>query len=88
MPKKPSDSNNENPLKAALSAAPPEHKPHGEDSWEHPISEKMVRAKCWNWHMEGNMLYCDTDFGPLGQVMPTNIICLGEKDGLPILKEL
>lgn len=66
----------------------PSHDKHGEDSWNHPISEKMSQAKCWNWHMEGNILKCDTDFGPLSQVMPTNVICTGEKNGVPILREL
>lgn len=66
----------------------PTHDAHGTDSWEHPISERMTRAKCHNWRMEGNMLKCDSDFGPFAQTMPTNVICLGEKNGLPILKEL
>lgn len=82
------DAKNENPLKAKLAEQPPSHDEHGEDSWEHPISQKMVQASCWNWRMEGNILKCDTDFGPLSQHMPTNVVCLGEKDGLPILKEL
>lgn len=75
-------------LKAALAADPPEHKEHGEDSWFHPISENMRQTRCWNWRMEGNNLHCDTEFGPMMQKMPTNVICLGEKDGLPILKEI
>lgn len=66
----------------------PSHEEQGEDSWEHPISEKMVQAKCWNWRLEGNQLKCDTDFGPLCQTIPTGYICTGEKDGLPILKQL
>lgn len=87
MSRKPKFSD-DGPLKAALAQDPPEHKEHGEDSWVHPISEKLVTAKCWNWHMQGNILHCDTDYGPMSQTMPTNVICVGEKDGLPILKEI
>jgi len=67
---------------------PPTHDSHGEDSWSHPISEKMTQAKCWNWTLEGNLLKCNTDFGPLAQTIPTNYILIGEKDGLPILKQV
>lgn len=88
MSRKPKQSD-DNALKAALAEDPPEHNEHGEDSWQHPIFEKLVQAKCWNWRMEGpGVLKCDTDFGPFQQILPTNVICLGEKDGLPILKEL
>lgn len=67
----------------------PAHDEHGEDTWEHPVSEKLVPAKCWNWHMEGNQLKCDTDLGPLSQTIPTGYICLGtDENNLPILKEL
>lgn len=38
--------------------------------------------------MEGHILKCDTEFGPLSQAMPTNVICIGEKDGLPLLKQI
>lgn len=67
---------------------PPTHDTHGTDSWEHPISKRMTQAKCYNWRMEGNLLKCDSDFGPFAQIMPTNVICLGTKNGLPMLREL
>lgn len=86
MPKQPI---NDDKLQEALQAKPPEYQAHGEDSWAHPISEKLVTANCWNWRMEGpGVLLCDTDYGPLRQILATNIICTGEKDGLPILREL
>lgn len=67
----------------------PSHEEHNtEDSWEHPLGERLIQAKCWNWHMEGNILCCDTDFGPLRQNIPTDYICFGEKDGLPLLRKV
>ena len=68
---------------------PPSHEEHGtEDSWEHPLSERLTQAKCWNWTLEGNLLKCETDFGPLAQTIPSNYILLGEKNGKPLLKEI
>jgi hypothetical protein len=68
---------------------PPTHEEHGvEDTWEHPLSEKLVKAKCWNWQLRGNLLTCDTDFGPLAQTIPTGYILTGEKNGLPEFKKI
>lgn len=68
----------------------PSHEEHGvADTWESPLSEKLVRAHPTNWHMVGNVLHCDTEYGPFTQVMPTNYILTGTDDqGLPTFKVL
>lgn len=69
---------------------PPSHDEHGEDSFAHPISDKLVSVNPRNWRMEGpGLLVCDTDIGAYTQNLGPNVICLGtDKKGLPILKEL
>lgn len=68
---------------------PPSHEEHGvADTYENPLSERLIKGNCHNWRMEGNELICDSDFGPLRQTIPTDYICVGEKDGLPILKKV
>jgi hypothetical protein len=53
------------------------------------IRANLKRAQCSNWRLEGNVLYADTDFGPLVQTIPTNYICRGtDSEGLPILAKL
>ena len=67
----------------------PKHDKHGEDSWEHPISEKLEKFNCKNWRQVGNKLICDTQYGPLTQFMPTNILLTGiDKKGNPLFKKL
>lgn len=66
----------------------PSHDEHGEDSWQHPMGERLTQAKCWNWRMEGNQLYCDTDFGPMRQTILTSHILVGEKNGQPLFREI
>lgn len=71
----------------------PSHEEHGvSDTFENPLSEfvkKYYPAHPRNWHMEGNILHCDTDFGPFTQTMPTNLILIGtDSAGLPIFKQL
>lgn len=66
--------------------APPETTGHGT---EEDIREKLKPLKTWGWKLEGNMLSCMTDMGPLTQSIPPNYICLGDdKDGKPILKAI
>lgn len=73
-----------------MKVAPPTHDNHGvQDTWENPLSDKLVAGNPRNWRMEGNRLMCDTDFGPLVQNIPTDYICLGtDQKGLPILKKV
>lgn len=69
-----------------VGAARPTHQPHGtiED-----IRAALKTAKCTNWRMEGNVLYADTEFGPLVQTMPTDVICHGtDAQGMPILTRI
>lgn len=60
-----------------------------EDSKENPLSKQLLPPNCRNWHMEGNELCCDTDFGPLRQRISTDYICKGtDEKGLPILEKV
>lgn len=70
--------------------ARPTHVPHGvTDTAQYPLSEQLPRLKCRNWRLEGNMLTCDTDMGPLVQAIDPGYICLGTDDsGLPVLKKI
>lgn len=53
------------------------------------IRSNMEKAHCTNWRMEGNKLIADTQFGPLVQFLPTDMICRGTDDkGLPILEKI
>lgn len=63
---------------------------HGvQDTFDNPLSGQLLEAHPRNWRMEGNLLACDTDFGPLRQHISTDWICLGTDDkGLPILKKV
>lgn len=68
--------------------ARPEQATHGEDTWEHPVSEKLEKSQCTNWHLEGNKLTCDTNNGKLVQFIPTNYVLDGTDNGLPRFKRL
>lgn len=70
--------------------ARPSHEEHGVvDTWEDPLSSRLISGNPRNWHLEGNELTCDTDFGPLRQRIPTDYICHGtDEKGLPILKRV
>ena len=70
--------------------ARPSHVEHGEDSYEHPISERMNMAKnVGGWRAEGNRLICDTEFGQFVQMIPVDKIFVGTgTDGNPILKDI
>lgn len=61
----------------------PEHAAHGEDTWEHPASERLEKLQCTNWRLEGNKLSCDTNNGLLVQYIPTGYILAGQVDGIP-----
>lgn len=68
----------------------PSHEEHDiRDTAEHPLSEQLKSGNARNWRMEGNLLHCDTDFGPMMQVMPTHLILTGtDEKGLPTFKTL
>lgn len=66
----------------------PIHADHGEDTWEHPASERLERLQCTNWQLEGNKLTCDTNNGKLVQYIPPNYILDGTENGLPRLKKI
>lgn len=70
--------------------APPSHEEHGVvDTWENPLGERLLAGNCRNWHLSGNLLSCDTDFGPMAQRIPPDFILMGEDEkGLPILKKV
>ena len=66
--------------------ARPSHDPHGTIE---EIRANLKRANTSNWRLEGNVLYADSDFGPLVQTIPTDYICKGTDDqGLPILVKI
>lgn len=73
-----------------LGIDPPTIVSHGvEDSFEHPLSEKLVRASTTNWRQVGNTLICDTEHGEFVQTIPTNQLLVGtDENGLPIFKEV
>lgn len=70
--------------------APPSHEEHGvADTFEHPLRERLISGNCTNWRLEGNELCCDSDFGPLRQVIPTDYIMTGvDAKGLPVFKKV
>lgn len=69
-----------------VGVARPTHEPHGTID---DIRAQLKQAKCHNWHMVGNVLHADSDFGPFTQTLPTDVICKGtDKNGLPILTRI
>lgn len=70
--------------------AQPVHEEHGiKDTFENPLSDRLVGGNPRNWRLEGNQLHCETDFGPMGQTIPTNYILMGtDEKGLPIFKKV
>lgn len=70
--------------------ARPTHDGHSvRDSFENPLSEQLKSGNPRNWRLEGNLLHCDTDFGPMAQRIPADYVCMGTDDkGLPILKKV
>lgn len=68
----------------------PSHEEHGvSDTFENPLSGRLLKGNPRNWHLKGNVLTCDTDFGPFAQTIPANLILTGvDEQGLPVFKEL
>lgn len=64
----------------------PTHEPHGTAE---EIRANLKRAVASSWRMEGNHLIAETQYGPLVQTVPTDVICHGMDDqGYPILVKL
>jgi hypothetical protein len=69
--------------------AAPSHIEHGlQDTFDNPLGAQLKPGNPRNWRMKGNMLYCDTDFGPMAQTMPTSHILVGEENGLPVFRKV
>jgi hypothetical protein len=53
------------------------------------IMSHMKQLRPNAWHLKGNELIGDTDFGALVQRIPTNYILIGSDDeGLPIFRKI
>ncbi len=53
------------------------------------IRSNLEQAKPTNWRMEGNKLVADTQFGPLAQYLPTDVILTGTDDeGMPTFRKV
>lgn len=70
--------------------ARPTHEEHGvRDTLDSPLSEQLKSGNARNWHLKGNMLHCDTDFGPMAQRIPPEYIMTGIDDkGLPTFRKV
>ncbi len=65
----------------------PEHVSH--DLSADDISSKAQSVNPRNWRQEGNRLIADTDFGPLVNHLPTDVIMSGlDSKGLPTFKKI
>lgn len=65
----------------------PSHEDHGITPEQ--LKEKMTRVQTSNWRLEGTLLTCDTDQGPMGQHIEPGYICKGtDENGLPILEKI
>jgi hypothetical protein len=66
---------------------PPETINHGSLD---EVDNKRERVTTSNWHQEGNLLICDTQFGRLTNYIPTNKLFRGDldKNGYPILTDI
>lgn len=74
----------ENKFYDKLGIEPPTSINHGVT--DQNMREKLLPANPRDWRLEGNMLYCMTDHGPLAQTIPTNYIMRGlDENNLPIL---
>lgn len=64
---------------------PPESFSHGT---EEDIKSKLKELRPNSWRLEGNILYGQTDMGELRQTIPTDYICVGTDNGLPVLQKV
>lgn len=50
---------------------------------------RLLPANPRDWRLEGNVLHCMTDHGPVAQTIPTDYIMRGiGEDGLPVLTKI
>lgn len=63
----------------------PEAISHGTES---DIKDKMVKLQPNVWRLEGNRLIGETEMGELVNYIPTNVILVGQENGLPVFKEV
>lgn len=69
-----------------LGAAPPVAVPH---MTEEELQKNMKQLMPNDWRLEGNKLIGHTEFGPLVQYVPTDVILTGtDSKGLPIFKKI
>jgi hypothetical protein len=65
---------------------PPEHINHGFKIDDIKSVLKELRPN--EWRLEGNTLIGKTEMGEIRQTIPTDYICTGTDDGLPILQKV
>lgn len=70
--------------------ARPSHEEHGiRDTADSPLSKQLLPGNPRNWHLKGNSLHCDTDFGPMVQRINPGYIMTGtDPSGLPVFEKL
>lgn len=67
----------------------PSRDPHGTDSPETPISDRLEKLQLRNWRLKGNKLIADSDLGEYAYLIPTDYILTGtDENNLPILKKI
>lgn len=72
-----------------MGVARPKHFDHGlVDTKENPLHTQLTKLKCSNWRSQGNYLLADTAEGVWSQRLDPAYICVGEEDGLPILRKV
>lgn len=52
------------------------------------IKDKMEKLLPNSWRLEGNRLIGETSMGTLVNMLPTDVILVGEKDGKPIFRKV
>lgn len=67
----------------------PTRDPHGTDSPESPISDRLEKLQLRNWRLKGNKLIADSPVGEFAHIIPPDYIMTGtDSNGLPILKKI
>lgn len=64
----------------------PEHIEHGLNIDD--VKDVLVELRPNEWRLEGNTLIGKTDMGEIRQTIPTDYICTGTDNGLPVLKKV
>lgn len=73
-----------------LDATPPSAESHEVvDTFEHPLSERLIRLMPNSWHLEGNELIGQTEQGELRQrIDPAYILTGTDAQGLPQFRKI